>query len=69
MTLREQTKLLGPAFWNTGGDMPLALPVEVTDVRIAFGQVRVLIAPVGGHGTRWVSRDNVAYAGNTKGSE
>ena len=64
MTLREQTALLGQAFWNTGGDMPLSMPVEVTDVRISFGQVRVLIAPVGGRGTRWVSRDHVTYPGH-----
>lgn len=66
MTLREQTALLGPAFWNTGGDWPMALPVEVKDVRAVFGRVDVLITPTGGYGQRWVARDTVAYA---KGSE
>ena len=37
----------------------LTIPVRVTDVRIAFGRVDVLVTPIGGSGERWVNADKL----------
>lgn len=62
MTLQEQARLLGEAYWFAGGRDSLAFRVEVRDVRVSFGRVDLLIRPVAGSGARWVSRDSVEYA-------
>lgn len=61
MTLQEQARLLGRAMWFVGATDKLGFEVEVRDVRVSFGRVDVLIRPVAGHGSRWVSRDSVEY--------
>lgn len=61
MTLQEQAKLLGPAYWFLGKGDPLTFRVVVKDVRVSFGRVDLLIAPEAGSGSRWVARESVEY--------
>lgn len=58
MTLVEAAKLVGSTvLCNVGRG--LTVPVEILDVRTAFGRVDVKITPVGGKGIDWLSKDNL----------
>lgn len=57
MTTADMAKLLGrKGELKTEG---LSIPVEIEDARESFGRTDVLVRPVGGRGTTWVSLERV----------
>ena len=55
-TVKDLAPLLGKAGW-VKGECGFHIEVQVTDVRVNFGQVQVEVTPIAGHGTAWINRD------------
>ena len=43
----------------------LRVPVTILDVKMAYGEGRYQVAPVGGTGTQWVAARRVTLTGET----
>lgn len=61
MSIAAMARLIGktgmmrlPEFGN------ITFPAEIQDARSSFGRIDVLISPIGGKGTVWVSLDRIA---------
>ena len=57
MTTRELAGMIGSEYWLTEG--PFDVRVIVDDVKMAYGNARAYVAPVGGFGWAWVSVDRL----------
>lgn len=57
-TVKDLAPLLGMAGW-LGVEGGLNVEVQVTDVRVTFGQIQVEVTPIAGHGSTWVMRDRL----------
>lgn len=58
MTTQESQKLIGSVVLLTDVHRDIRYPVKIMDVKTTFGKIRVLAAPVGGEGQRWINFDN-----------
>ncbi len=62
MTVKELSKIIGKKFFLTV-ESNLKIPVEVIDVKQAYGKSLFLIVPLQGNGQKWISEDrlNISY--------
>jgi hypothetical protein len=59
MTIQEGQALLGKTGYLSGALGAVRFEVVITDVKSAYGDVRVLVTPKAGEGTAWVSLNRV----------
>ncbi len=59
VTHNDQHPLIGQVVQlSLEGNM--SAPVLLTDARVVYGREQFLVAPVGGRGARWVSRERLS---------
>jgi len=57
MSVKELSKAIDTtALLSEGG---LSFPVLIKDAKIAYGQARYLVSPIGGRGEVWVNQERV----------
>lgn len=59
MSVAEMAKNIGKEALLVVEGGELTIVVVITDVKVSFGNERMLIKPVNGTGTKWVSSDRL----------
>jgi hypothetical protein len=63
VTAQEQARYIGKNAVVLTGLGSIIIPVTITDVRVLFGRVDLLIEPQDGEGHAWVERDRLTIVG------